>query len=592
MMDQQIMNIVFVGHVDHGKSTIVGRLLADTNHLPEGRLNQIKKYCADHSKPFEYAFLLDALKDEQAQGITIDIARCFFKTPKRKYLILDAPGHIEFLKNLVTGASNAEAALLVIDAHEGIQENSKRHAYMLSMLGIKQLIVLVNKMDLIHYDKQKFNDVIAAYNNYLGQIGLIVSTYIPVSGREGDNIATPSVKMPWYMGGTVLENLDLFEKAPPLAEKPFRMPIQDIYRFTENGDARRIVAGKIESGTIKIGDRIIFYPSGKTSTVKSIEEFNAPQKTSINAGKSTGITLDEQIYVRRGKMAAKANEPPPKVASLIKVSLFWLGKKPLHQDKVYLFKSCTAKINAKLVKINRIIDASSLAAQNSKERVDRHEIAECIIKLYTPIALDITSDNPITSRFVMIDDYNLAGGGLILETLTDEQNWLEKNDINQNTYWLPSAITRTERAKFYQHSPALLILTGNTTIDFAKQLERFVFLKGHNIYFIGMNHPSYHHTTTEIGESKHETTMEHLSQFSEILNILLDTGNIVVTFIKTLSQDDINLIQMLTNCRTICSVWFGDQVATNLKPTLKLSDNLEAEKQIESIFFHIKDQIL
>jgi bifunctional enzyme CysN/CysC len=268
------MNIVIVGHVDHGKSTIIGRLLADTHSLPEGKLEQVQENCRRNSKPFEYAFLLDALKDERAQGITIDAARCFFKTAKRNYIIIDAPGHIEFLKNMVTGASRAEAALLVIDATEGIRENSRRHGYMLAMLGIKQIAVLVNKMDLVDYHQQVFQGITEEYRQFLSQIEIVPFTFIPVSGMQGDNIAGKSPKMPWYQGLNVLEVLDSFQ-CPPLPEdKPFRMPVQGVYKFTKNNDTRRIIAGTIDSGRISVGDEVVFYPSGKKSTVASIEAFH------------------------------------------------------------------------------------------------------------------------------------------------------------------------------------------------------------------------------------------------------------------------------------------------------------------------------
>ncbi|MDW7673234.1 MAG: GTP-binding protein, partial [Bacillota bacterium] len=291
------MNIVIVGHVDHGKSTIIGRLLADTNSLPQGKLEQVKERCRRNSKPFEYAFLLDALKDEQAQGITIDSARCFFKSQKRDYIIIDAPGHIEFLKNMVTGAARAEAALLVIDAHEGIQENSKRHGFLLSMLGIKQVAVLINKVDLIDYDQQRFNQLVLEYSDFLKQIGIKPASFIPVSGREGDNIAAKSSNTGWFNGKTVLETLDNFETEKTTGDLPFRMPVQAVYKFTRDGDNRRIVAGTIESGNIQIGDEVVFYPSGKKSRVKTIEAFNSPAQLRATAGYTTGFTLDEQIYI-------------------------------------------------------------------------------------------------------------------------------------------------------------------------------------------------------------------------------------------------------------------------------------------------------
>src|SRR5919199_5401157 len=233
---QQRMNIVIVGHVDHGKSTVIGRLLADTHSLPQGKLEQVRAQCELNSKPFEFAFLLDALKDEQAQGITIDAARVFFKSQRRQYLILDAPGHIEFLKNMITGAAGAEAALLVIDAAEGVQENSRRHGYMVSMLGIRQLAVVVNKMDLVGWDRGVYDRIVHEYGAFLDQVGIRPSCFIPVSGRSGDNIADRSLHLSWYDGPTVLDALDAFHSEPPPVERPFRMPVQDVYKFTKQGD--------------------------------------------------------------------------------------------------------------------------------------------------------------------------------------------------------------------------------------------------------------------------------------------------------------------------------------------------------------------
>jgi bifunctional enzyme CysN/CysC len=250
------MHIVITGHVDHGKSTIIGRLLAETDSLPHGKLDQVRENCRRNAKPFEYAFLLDALKAEQAQGITIDAARVFFHTARRDYIIIDAPGHIEFLKNMVTGASRAQAAVLVIDAEEGIQENSRRHGYMISMLGLRQLVVAINKMDLVGYSRQRYDELVEQYRAFLAQIDLDAE-FIPVSGMSGDNLAKPSDNMKWFKGKTLLEALDGLSKEAAPVEKPLRMPVQDVYKFTEYGDKRRIIAGAVQTGKLSVGDEVL-----------------------------------------------------------------------------------------------------------------------------------------------------------------------------------------------------------------------------------------------------------------------------------------------------------------------------------------------
>jgi bifunctional enzyme CysN/CysC len=429
---QQRMNIVIVGHVDHGKSTVIGRLLADTHSLPQGKLEQVRAQCELNSKPFEYAFLLDALKDEQAQGITIDAARVFFKSQRRHYLILDAPGHIEFLKNMITGASRAEAALLVIDAAEGVQENSRRHGYMMSLLGIRQLAVVVNKMDLVNWDRAVYDRIVREYGEFLDQVGIRPSCFIPVAARSGDNIADRSENLSWFEGPTVLDALDAFHSEPAPVDRPFRMPVQDVYKFTKQGDDRRIVAGTIDSGGVSVGDHVIFYPSGKTSRVKSIEAFNRPMRNRAEAGWAVGFTLQEQIYVTRGEVATLESQPRPQVTTRLRVSLFWLGKQPLVKRKEYLLKLGTARVTCRLEEVLRVMDASTLDATTQNNAVQRHDVAECVLKLDRAIACDLAEEIPATSRFVIVDDYEIRGGGIVREALPDRQTAVRDRVLLRN----------------------------------------------------------------------------------------------------------------------------------------------------------------
>ena len=413
------MGIVIVGHVDHGKSTIIGRLLADTGSLPEGKLEQIKDLCARTSKPFEYAFLLDALKDERAQGITIDAARVFFRTPKRRYLILDAPGHVEFLKNMVTGAARAEAALLVLDAGEGIQENTRRHAYLLSMLGVRQIAVLVNKMDLVGGSQAAFDAFARELTTFLGSVGLEPAAIIPVTGRDGDNLATRSATMTWYAGPTVLETLDAFRSQGEAVDGPFRMPVQAVFKFTNDGDDRRIVAGTVESGRLRVGDEVVFHPSGKRTRVKSLEGFNRIAPSDVEAGESAGFTLVQQIYVTRGEVATLAHEPQPVSATRLRASVFWLGQRPLEVGRSYALKLGTARVSVHLEHIERVLDASTLDAETDRTTVVRNEVADCVLRLRHPIAFDRAADLAATSRFVIVDNFSISGGGVVRDALPD-----------------------------------------------------------------------------------------------------------------------------------------------------------------------------
>ncbi len=368
MNDAEKMTIAIVGHVDHGKSTLVGRLMADTGVVPEGKVEIIRAVCEKTGKPFEYAFLLDALKDERVQGITIDAARCFFRSEKRRYLILDAPGHIEFLKNMVTGAARAEAAVLVIDAQEGVRENSRRHGYYLSMLGIRQLAVCVNKMDLVGWDRAVFDRIVAEFTAFLEKAGLKAACFIPVSARDGDNLAKRAERMPWYSGPTALEALDAFTKDAEKTDQPLRLPVQDVYRFTESGDNRRIIAGRIEAGGLRVGDAVLFSPSNKRATIRSLEGFPAAPGETADAGQSVGLTLNEQSYIQRGEIVSH-EERPPKTSSRFRASLFWLGRAPLEKGKPYKLKLATAEASVQLESVVRVLDSSSLEVMENAAAV-------------------------------------------------------------------------------------------------------------------------------------------------------------------------------------------------------------------------------
>lgn len=530
-MKEEILNIVAVGHVDHGKSTVIGRLLADAGALPEGKLEMIRENCRRNSKPFEYAFLLDALKNEQAQGITIDTARCFFSTEKRSYIIIDAPGHIEFLKNMVTGASRAEAALLVIDAARGVEENTRRHGYFLSMLGIKQVSVLVNKMDLVGYSRETFENIKSEYGRFLSKISITPASFIPVSGMEGDNVAIRSGRMDWYDGPTVLEQMDAFSAVPEPEQMPARMPVQGVYKFTESGDSRRIVAGTVESGAIHAGDLIEFYPSGKKTAVKTLEVFNAPVPNALSAGQAAGFTMTQQIFVKRGEIACIRGEEPPCVGVRMRTNLFWLGKKPFSPDRVYHLKCGTAKVEMRLEKIERIVDASNLG-HIERRYVDRNEVAECILTLDRPMAFDIAGGVAATSRFVIVDGYEIAGGGMITEAL-------EEYDYNtRNIRWSCDGLTESERVKCTGSRGLVVWMTGlsgsgKTTI--AQETERRLLESGVNAYIIdgdklrrGLN--------CDLGFSDSDRN-ENIRRAAEIANMFRDAGMVaIVTLISPFAE--------------------------------------------------------
>jgi bifunctional enzyme CysN/CysC len=574
------MNIVVVGHVDHGKSTVVGRLFADTGSLPQGKLDAVRKECERTGKPFEYAFLLDALSDEQDQGITIDTSRAFFKTAKRDYIIIDAPGHIEFLKNMISGAARAEAAVLIIDAKEGVRENSRRHGYILSMLGINQVIVCVNKMDLVGRDQKHFESIEKEYRDFLSQIGSVKPMhFIPISAINGENLAQRSKEMPWYKGATLLEALDQFEKAPPKSDCALRMPVQAVYKFTLHGDDRRIIAGRIESGKAKVGDKVVFYPSNKTSTIRSIEAFNAEKRTEIVAGWSTGFTLSEEIYTTRGELMCHESEPPL-VSTRFRANLIWLSKKSFVAGRDYKIKIHTQAQPVRIHAIHKIIDASEAGSAKAKDQVDRHEVADLTLETRQPIAFDAIASNATTGRFVIVDGYDIAGGGIIISAEKDDQEDFRAEAALRDINWIRGGVSREERAQRLGHRAALLMFVGKAGVGkhkYARAVEKSLFDRGRASYMLDGSNVllGVDADLVWVASTQHEL----VRRFAEVANLLLDAGHLVVSTTNAIGLADFASVQALIPNDPVLIVDI-DPSGKNLAPADLRLTGKETEAQV------------
>jgi bifunctional enzyme CysN/CysC len=526
------LRVVFVGHVDHGKSTLIGRIFYDTKSLPEGKVEQIQAACKAEGMEFEYAFLLDALLEEQEQNITIDTTQIQFRTEKRPYVIIDAPGHKEFLKNMITGAASADAAVLLIAADEGVQEQSRRHGYLLSLLGIKQVVVAVNKMDLVDYAEDVFLKVRAEYQEFLKQIGLEARLFVPISARNGRNIVARAPETPWYSGPTIIEALDGFASQALPTELPLRLPIQDVYRF----DDRRIIAGRIESGTLRIGDKLVFSPNNKTAAVKSIENWNGPVREQAGAGESVAITLTEQIFVERGHVASHEGDTPIET-NRIKANLFWMGRKNLEVGPRYRLKLTTQELDCELVSVDRIIDASTLetVGNGSRKFVARNDVAEVTIQTRGPLVLDNHDRNAVLGRFVIMDDRHVAGGGIIFGGVYTDRT----KPKSSNIFWSEGDVTAEHRAFRNGHKGAVIWLTGlsgsgKSTISNA--LERELFNQGMNAYVLDGDNIR-HGLNSNLGFSP-EDRVENIRRVAEVATLMADSGMIVITaFISPYRQD-------------------------------------------------------
>jgi len=527
------LKIVIVGHVDHGKSTLIGRLLHDTGSLPPGKVEELTAISARRGMPIEWSFVLDAFQAERDQAVTIDTTQIWFKTALREYVIIDAPGHREFLKNMVSGAASADGSILVIDAEEGVRETTLRHGYLLHLLGIRQVAVVVNKMDLVNFDQARFAEVAREATRYLDEIGITPTVVVPISARDGDNVAGHSARMPWYDGVGALGALDRFDSPSAPTDQPLRFAIQDIYKF----DQRRILAGRVEAGVLRVGDALLFSPSNKTAHVRAIEAWHVDTPPmEAHAGESIGITLDEQIFVERGEIASHADRPP-QLSTVFRASLFWLGREPLETGKSYTLKLATQETDVVVQSIEKVVDTDTLAG-HAATRVERNGVAEVVLRSRRILALDEYRAIASCGRCALIDGYETAGGGIIsMEGYPDQRRALGVKSTNLTR--VEHSVTADNRAQRNGHSGGVMWFTGLSGAGkstLAMGVEQRLFNKGYHVYVLdgdnvrrGMN--------ANLGFSP-EDRAENIRRVGELGALFADAGFICITAFISPYQSD------------------------------------------------------
>lgn len=526
------LKLVVVGHVDHGKSTLIGRLLHDTGALPPGKLEEIKATSARRGMPVEWSFALDSFQAERDQAITIDTTQIWFRTPTRDTVIIDAPGHREFLKNMVSGAAQADAAVLVIDAEEGVRDQSRRHAYLLHLLGLRQIAVVVNKMDLVGFSQERFAVISEEITTYLSRIGLMPKVIIPISAREGDYIASPSSRLGWFKGQTLVEAIDAFLPKSVSAQLPLRLPIQDVYKF----DQRRILVGRIESGRLRVGDKLLFSPSNKTAEVRSIESFgDQPLPTEAKTGEAVGFTLSEQIFVERGELASHESTPPV-LSNIFRATIFWLASHPLVTGQRLKLKLTTREVIVTVQSIDKVIDTETLAPSAGSE-VSRNAVAEITLRSQHVIALDEYQHNATTGRFSLVDGYDTVAGGLIsMEGYPDQRPNLRKNPELYHVDHILSAEVRATRNGHYGAVLWFTGLSGAGKSTLAMRLEQALFARGYQVYVLdgdnvraGLN--------ADLGYAPKDRA-ENIRRVGQVAALFADAGFIVITaFISPYQAD-------------------------------------------------------
>jgi len=447
-------------------------------------------------------------------------------------------------------------------------------------------------MDLVEYSQNVYRRIVRRYSRFLKNIDIERTRFIPVSGREGTNIASLSENMPWYKGKTVIQQLDAFVKEEESWDLPFRMPVQDIYKFTRYNDSRRIIAGTIATGSVAVGDEVVFYPSGKRSIVQSLEAFNREIPERFQAPAAAGFTLKEQIYVTRGEIAAKTGEPAPQVSSRIRVNLFWMGKKPLKTNKEYIFKIGTSRAPVQVEEVLRVIDASTLNATAMKEDVGQHDVAECVLRLGKELSFDLVEELPQTGRFVIVDDYEIRGGGIIREILKDKTSRDRESIRWRNYNWQISHITPEKRAERYNQRSILVLLTGQNEDrkkEIAKRLEDQLFHEGKLVYFLGVGN-FLRGVSADIQEEKKKSHREHIRRLAEVAHIFLDAGLILIITVNELSYEEQQLIKLSVNPTRMNTIWVGEDMETNIPYDMLISDDQNIDDIIEAIKENLREQ--
>jgi bifunctional enzyme CysN/CysC len=525
---RQQVRIVIVGHVDHGKSTLVGRLLHETGSLPDGKLEMLREVSARRGMPFEWSFLLDALQTERDQGITIDTTQIRFRTKSRDVVLIDAPGHAEFLRNMITGASQADGAVLIIDALEGVRDQTRRHGYLLHLLGVKQVAVVVNKMDRVDFSAVRFSDIRDEISAHLTGLGVTPSAVIPISARDGDGVAGRTPRIDWYTGPTVVEALDALEPARPLEALALRLPVQAIYKF----DDRRIVAGRIESGSLSAGDEIVIMPSAKIAKIKTVESWPVtPVKGRQSAGRSVGITLDRELFIERGDVIAHTASAP-RDTRRIRARIFWLHDRPLVSGASILVRLGTGEARATVVAIEKAVDPGELASVETTS-IARNHVGEIDISLAHALAADAYADNPRTGRLVIEVNGRIAGGGLVLSVDAGQRA------IPVDIVPVESALRSDERSARYRHTGAVIWLTGlpgSGKSTLARALERRLFGQGGSPVLLdgdtlraGLN--------GDLGFSAEDRT-ENIRRLAEVATHLARNGHIAIVAAVSPSAED------------------------------------------------------
>ena len=555
---KSLLRFITCGSVDDGKSTLIGRLLYESKLIYEDQLNALKndsKKVGTQGDDIDFALLVDGLEAEREQGITIDVAYRYFSTNKRKFIVADTPGHEQYTRNMATGASTADLAILIIDARHGVLTQTKRHSKIVSLLGVQNICLAINKMDLVDYKQEVFNSICDDYQQFANRAGIKNITAIPISALKGDNITALSPKMPWYQESPLISFLETITIPKPAQNGRFAMPVQWVNR--PNLDFRGF-AGQVVSGSVSEGDAVKILPSGKQSTVNSIVTMDGALP-SAPLGKSITITLNDEVDVSRGDMIV-ASDSSITVGNEFNTTVVWMTEEVMVPNKQYWIKFRAKLMTATLSKPHFKLDINTLE-KCSTDKLQLNEIGSCDLFLDQDIPFEVYEKNHQLGSFIIIDRVtnNTVGMGLIQSSLS-KKNWVDQFVEKRSKYWVPGLINSDLRAKQYGHKPLLIIFTGDvsrkTYSEFQTELEKQLFEAAIKVYRYGVGFmgTSYATDTTDT-----QLRQDIIRELNNIAYACLDAGLVFITGLKALTQNEFEQIKQLSSPYEVCVIRLDDQ---------------------------------
>ncbi len=543
---KELCRFITCGSVDDGKSTLIGRLLYESKMIYEDQLAALEsdsKTMGTQGEQIDFALLVDGLAAEREQGITIDVAYRYFSTSKRKFIVADTPGHEQYTRNMATGASTAEIAILMIDARKGVLTQTRRHSKIIQLLGVDQVVLAVNKMDLMNYDETIFTTIVEEYHEFAKQIGIDNITAIPVSALAGDNITDLSDNMPWYTGQSLMDYLETTPLRYPSASRAFTMPVQWVNR--PNLDFRGF-SGQITTGVISVGDTVQLLPSGKKSTIASIVTFDGDLEKA-GRGQSVTLTLADEVDVSRGDLIVSSDEDIS-VANSFNTTLLWMVETALVPGKQYWIKTRAKILTGTFMPPKHAININTL----EKESVDTlalNEIGETELILDQDIPFEPYQSNRHLGSFIIIDKQtnNTVGMGLI-DSQSTKKEWVDHYVETRDKYWIKGAVTVDERSERFGHVPKLIVITGKADKasyeKYGTELEARLFEEKKMVYRYGFQYMG--------SASQAASFMTHSDQRIEMIQSLmsiayafLDAGHIFITSIRDLTEEDLHHLEVL-----------------------------------------------